>query len=230
MLKSRLMLERRKHYLQVALNSNLAEAREIIHQLPISDRIIIEAGTPLIKAHGSQAISELHRWWQSRLASENALPYIVADLKCMDRGEREVKIAKEAGASAAVVLGQAPVETLNAFIENCHRFGLDSMIDMMNVEQPIKTLRQLKKLPTVVVLHRGVDEETFNKDKPIPYIQINKVRASYNVLIAIAGGDTIREVQRAVFNGADIVVVWKEFYRPSSDTGRLAEEFLREIK
>jgi bifunctional enzyme Fae/Hps len=104
------------------------------------------------------------------------------------------------------------------------------MVDMMNVEQPIKTLRKLKKLPDVVVLHRGVDEETFNKDKPIPYIQINKIRASYNTMISIAGGDTIREVQRAIFNDADIVVVWKEFYTSSFETGQLAVEFLREIK
>jgi bifunctional enzyme Fae/Hps len=104
------------------------------------------------------------------------------------------------------------------------------MVDMMNVETPIKILRKLKRQPDVVVLHRGVDEETFNRDKPIPYIQINKVRASYEVLIAIAGGDTIREVQRAVFNDANIVVVWKEFYQPSTQTSQIAEEFLKAIK
>ena len=91
-------------------------------------------------------------------------------------------------------------------------------------------MRKLKKLPAVVVLHRGVDEEHYNKNKPIPYIQINKVRASYNTMIAIAGGDTIREVQRAIFNDADIVVVWKEFYKASGATAKLAEEFLKEIK
>lgn len=224
------MLSRRLHYLQIALNSTLDEAREIIGQLPLNERIIVEAGTPLIKSYGHRAIEDLYHWWGNRLAGQNIKPYVVADLKCMDRGETEVRIARQAGASAAVALGQAPVETLNAFIENCDSFGLDSMIDMMNVDQPIKILRKLKKPPAVVVLHRGVDEETFNKDKPIPYIQINKVRSSYDVMIAIAGGDTIREVQRAVFNGADIVIVWKEFYRPSAGTGKLAEEFLREIK
>ncbi|OGK24296.1 hypothetical protein A3C25_02630 [Candidatus Roizmanbacteria bacterium RIFCSPHIGHO2_02_FULL_38_11] len=91
-------------------------------------------------------------------------------------------------------------------------------------------LRKLKHLPDVVLLHRGVDEEKFNKDKPIPYIQINKVLSAYNVLISIAGGDTIREVQRSIFNGANIVVVWKEFYHSSAQTGQLAQDFLREIK
>jgi 3-keto-L-gulonate-6-phosphate decarboxylase len=49
-------------------------------------------------------------------------------------------------------------------------------------------------------------------------------------MISVAGGDTIREVQRAIFNDADIVVVWKEFYRSTENTANLAREFLKEIK
>lgn len=230
MVYNKYMLDRKKKYLQVALNSTLSDAREIIDDLPVSDRILIEAGTPLIKRYGMEAVSELLDNWQRKTYREGIHPYIVADVKTMDRGATEVAMVKEAGASAVIALGQAPLETVNAFIEACNKYQVDSMVDMMNVEQPIKVLRRLKKLPTVVVLHRGVDEETYNRDKPIPYIQINKVRASYNVRIAIAGGDTIREVQRAIFNDADIVVVWKEFYQASADTANLAEEFLRVIK
>lgn len=224
------MLDRKTRYLQVALNSTLDEAYNIIQQLPASERILIEAGTPLIKRYGTEAIKSLKEWWQNRLRSESIFPYIVADLKTMDRGETEVRIVQSAGALAVIALAQAPIETLNAFVASCEKYSVDSMIDMMNVDQPIKILRKLKKLPRVVILHRGVDEEAYNKDKPIPYLQINKVRASYDVLISIAGGDTIREVQRAIFNDANIVVVWKEFYKSSLETGRLAEEFLKEIK
>ena len=217
-----MILERRKKYLQVALNSTLSEATEIILKLPNSDRILLEAGTPLIKHYGIEAIRHIK--------SLRPNSYIVADMKTMDRGETEVLLAKQGGASAVIGLGLAPVETINAFIAACEKYGMDSMIDMMNVEHPIKVLRQLKKLPNVVLLHRGVDEEAFNKNKPIPYIQINKVRSSYDVLISIAGGDTIREVQRAIFNDANIVVVWREFYHATSETGKLAEEFLKQIK
>lgn len=224
------MLSRKNKYLQIALNSALDEAYNIIRSLPPNERILIEAGTPLIKHFGIAAIRNIRNWWQTRLGNTNIFPYVVADLKTMDRGETEVRLAKEAGASAVISLGQAPVETINAFIESCSRYEVDSMVDMMNVEMPIKVLRKLKKLPSVVLLHRGVDEETFNRDKPIPYLQINKIRASYNTLISIAGGDTIREVQRAIFNDANIVVVWKEFYHSTGSTGKLAEEFLKEIK
>ncbi len=223
------MLDCKKKYLQIALNSTPAEGAEIISQLPSSDRIIIEAGTPLIKAYGTEGILRLKEAWQLQTGSDFE-SYIVADTKCMDRGKTEVEIARQGGANAATVLGCAPLETINYFISSCQDLGLDSMVDMMGIEQPFKILRRLRKMPTAVILHRGVDEESFDKNKPIPYLQINKIRSSFDTQISIAGGDTIREVQRAIFNDANIVVVWKNFYNPASNTGQLAEEFLKEIK
>jgi len=215
------VLNKRSRYLQIALNNDIGEARSIIRQLPQSDRILVEAGTPLIKTYGQGGIREIVNTWRG---------YVVADLKTMDRGNTEAMMAKEAGASGAIAAGQAPIETLNIFIKTCAELGLDSMVDMMNVAQPIQVLRQITKMPDVVILHRGVDEETFNKQKPIPYIQINKVKSSYDVMISIGGGDTIREVERAIFNGANIVLVWKEFYQATSQTAQLAEDFLTAIR
>ena len=225
------MLLRKAHYLQVALNSNLSEAQRIIYSLPVSERIIIEAGTPLIKEYGAGVIAQLASWWGGRFMTAKipAVPYIVADLKCMDRGEREVSIAKRCGASAAVALGQAPVETIDAFIAHCTAYTIDAMVDMMNVEKPYQVLRKLKKLPQVVILHRGVDEEQYAK-KPLPIFMINKIKGAFNTMISVAGGDTLREVQSAVFNGADIVVVWKDFYHSTADTTRIAEDFLATVK
>lgn len=265
-------LNRRQRYLQVALNSTLSEAKKIISALPVSERIIIEAGTPLIKRYGMEAVSSLRQWWQNRLngatESENtldfelpaqpdlndiirllreaktkkvyrsaeksntdmALPYIVADLKTMDRGAAEVALCAEAGASAAVALGSAPVETLNIFIEACNDKGIDAMIDMMNVEYPTSILKSLKKMPHVVILHRGVDEEAYNKEKPLPLHEIRRIKGTADLMIAIAGGDTIREVERAIFNDADIVVIWKSVYQSSAETITLVEQFLKNIK
>lgn len=216
-------LEKRKKYLHIALNSTLEEAREIISQLPTSDRILIEAGTPLIKIYGIKAVSKIKRMAPARA-------YIVADNKCADLAGREVEMMANAGANAATCLGVAPIETIDRFIEECQKFNIDSMIDMMNVESALAVLKKLKKLPDVVMLHRGVDETEFSKEKQIPYYQIKQIKGNYNVLVAVAGGDTIREVQRAIFNDADIVVVWKNFYQVSAETAQLAESFLKEIK
>lgn len=221
------MLDKKKKYLQIALNSSISEGEAIISRLPLSDRILVEAGTPLVKEYGTRGIMQLKYAMQVRSQFE---PYVVADTKCMDRGETEVRIAKDGGANAATVLGAAPIETINYFIAACEQAGLDSMIDTIGMDQPFKLLRQLRKMPTVVILHRGVDEEAFDKNSQIPYLQINKIRSSFNVMISIAGGDTIREAQRAIFNDANIVVVWKDFYQPDASTGKLAEEFLKQIK
>lgn len=248
--KPKSRLDPKKRYLQVALNSTLEEAEKIISQLPRSDRIIVEAGTPFIKRYGENGIRQIHDWY-ARLLSEQVLspaqstffkiyspssqsnglyPYIVADLKTMDRGETEVEIAARAGASAAIALGHAPIETLNSFIAACDANGLDAMIDMMNVEFPLTTLRALKKIPPVVILHRGVDEERDNREKQIPLHEIRRIKGNYNIMISIAGGDTPREVQSAVFNDADIVVVWKSVYQETEETVELINGFLKEIK
>lgn len=259
-------LDPKKRYLQIALNSTLDDARAIIAKLPVSDRIIVEAGTPLIKRYGEYGISQIRQWYGQRLSGllvgltvgarstpPNAFdlvsmflnsqkqapkaaqpssiePYVVADLKTMDRGGTEVELAARAGASAAVALGSAPTETLNAFIDQCQAQGLDAMIDMMNVEFPIDVLRKLKKLPPIVILHRGVDEEQFNREKQIPWSQIQRLKGTYNIMVSIAGGDTVREVQRSIFNSADIAVIWKSVFQNADDTLALVEGFIRAIK
>jgi 3-keto-L-gulonate-6-phosphate decarboxylase len=216
-------LEKRKKYLHIALNNTLQEAQNIISLLPFSDRILIEAGTPLIKTYGTDAISRI-----KEMAPFGT--YIVADNKCTDLASREVEMMTNAGANAATCLGVAPIETIDSFIEECTKFGIDSIVDMMNVENPLSVLKKLKKIPNVVMLHRGVDESEFSKEKQIPYYQIKQIKGSYDVLVAVAGGDTIKEIQSAIFNDADIVVVWKNFYQADATTAQLANDFLKEIK
>lgn len=262
------LLDPKKRYLQIALNSTLFDTKSIIQTLPRSERVIIEAGTPLIKRYGVSAISDLYTWYSRHLANLpieptaqqnqpnivdvfkavreqyntaksaqkifnrpiDTRPYVVADLKMMDRGVTEVELAAHAGASAATALGHAPIESLDAFIEHCEKLNIDSMIDMMNVEFPVGILRKLRRPPDVVILHRGVDEERFNKEKMLPLHEIRRVKGAYDIMIAVAGGDSIRDVQRAMFNDADIAVVWKSFYQQNGDTGELAREFLSHIK
>lgn len=271
--KSSSRLSKKTRYLQIALNSTLEDAANIISVLPPSDRILIEAGTPLIKRYGMNAIRSLSDWWGARLSHgivvpsfamegnpfgvvgaiakavaanveraerrrgrrvapfpDSQPPYIVADMKTMDRGRTEVEMVANAGASAAIALGSAPAETLNAFIAACEEFGIDAMIDMMNVEFPIAILRTLKRQPAIVILHRGVDEERDNRQKMLPLHEIRRVKGAHDILVAVAGGDTPREVQSAAFNDADIVVIWKSVYERNEKTLELVEGFLKTIK
>jgi 3-keto-L-gulonate-6-phosphate decarboxylase len=132
-------------------------------------------------------------------------------------------------------MGSAPTEALDIFIETCDELGMDSMVDMMFVERPLKVLRPLKKPPTVAVLHRGRDEER-TRGKVIQYKQINKIKSKYDILVSAAGGVDLKEAQTASFNGANIVVVniipigapWTGI-TPDQDVGTLAEQFLKTI-
>ncbi|MDO8482414.1 MAG: hypothetical protein Q7S86_01185, partial [bacterium] len=67
-------LNPRKRYLQVALNGSLEDAHEIISSLPKSDRIIIEAGTPLIKRYGENGIRQIRNWYAAHLAGQILAP------------------------------------------------------------------------------------------------------------------------------------------------------------
>lgn len=215
-------LDRKKKYLQIALNGSLAEAESIARVLPVSDKILIEVGTPLIKHSGQAAIVSI-----ARLCPR---AYIVADTKTADMADRDVAMVSEAGANAATCLGVAPLETIELFISECELRGIDSMIDMMNVAQPLLVLKKLKKLPKVVILHRGVDETEQSKGKLIPYYQINQIKGSYSIMLSVAGGDSSRDVQSAVFNGADIVVVWKDFIKADQGMMGMVQAFLKDIR
>lgn len=219
-------LDSRLKYLQIAFNRSMTEVGAMLRQLPASDRIIIEAGTPFVKQYGQDGISWLAREWRQKVGPRG---YIVADLKCMDRGTTEVQAAKNAGASAATCLGLAPLPTIDAFINTCLEQKIDSMVDMMNVEFPFEILQHLKKLPDIVVLHRGVDEAT-SSNKVLPYHNIARIKGTYKVMISMAGGESLKEAQRAFFNGADIAVVWKEIYNNPANAGELTNKFLTSIK
>ncbi|PIS39089.1 MAG: hypothetical protein COT34_00245 [Candidatus Nealsonbacteria bacterium CG08_land_8_20_14_0_20_43_11] len=214
------MLKGGQSYLQIAFNREFGEVERMVSLLPKSDRILVEAGTSFVKNYGEYGIRAIKNWWGG---------YVVADLKCMDRGSTEVQSVRRAGASAATCLGLAPIATIDFFIEECRKNGIDSMVDMMNVKFPFEILQKMKKLPDIVVLHRGVDEAD-NKDKEIPYYDIQRIKGTYNILISVAGGEGFREVRRAIFNDADVSVVWRAFYEEPEKTAELAQAFLKELR
>ncbi len=231
--KQESLLDKRKKYVQIALNGVAGEALKIISMLPSDlDRILIEAGTPLIKSAGIGIVTDIknHLLLQSSIGGFRHKPYIVADMKVSDLADREVVMARKAGASAITCLGISPIETINNFIVSCRKNKLDSMVDMMNVDNPIMVLKQLREQPDVVIVHRGVDETDIDKQKMIPYYQINQIKGNSESMVAVAGGDTIQEIRSAIFNNADIVVLWKAFVSPTKKTADIIKEFLKEIR
>jgi bifunctional enzyme Fae/Hps len=208
----------RPPYLQISLdNPDLEKAKKIIAQLPGSDRLIIEVGTPLIKRYGTRVISELRQ-----VARDS---FMVADLKTLDVGKVEADIAYEDTADAVVAAGLAPPETLDAFVHEAKRLGIYAVIDMLNVEDVLGKLKSLKEFPDVVILHRGIDQET-GRSSGLERIQIIRENFSNKkFLIAVAGGIVPETAKEALEKGADILIVGR-YVTQSKDIEHAVRDFL----
>jgi bifunctional enzyme Fae/Hps len=208
----------RPPYVQISLDiPQLERCKKIIAQIPGSDRIIIEAGTPLIKRYGTRVISEL------RQATKDA--FMIADLKTLDVGKVEVDIAYEDTADAVVAAGLAPPETLDKFIHEAKRLGIYGAVDMLNVEDPVGKLKQLKEFPDIVILHRGIDQET---GRTLGLDLIQDLRQAFHdkrFLIGVAGGIVPETAKEALEKGADVIIVGR-YVTQAKDVERAVRDFL----
>jgi bifunctional enzyme Fae/Hps len=208
----------RPPYLQISLdNPSLESAKKVIAQIPGSDRIIIEVGTPLIKRYGTRIISDLRQ-----VAKDT---FMVADLKTLDVGKVEADIAYEDTADAVVAAGLAPPETLDAFVHEAKRLGIYAVIDMLNVEDVLEKLRSLKDFPDIVILHRGIDQES---GRTCGLERIKMMRHAFpnkKFLIAVAGGIVPETAKEALEQGAGILVVGR-YVTQSKDIERAVRDFL----
>jgi len=208
----------RPPYLQISLdNPELDRAKKVIEQLPGSDRIIIEVGTPLIKRYGTRMINDLRQVTKDL--------FIVADLKTLDVGKVEVDLAYDETADAVVAAGLAPTETLDSFVHEAKRLGIYAVVDMLNVEDPIRKLKTLKELPDIVILHRGIDQES---GRTLGLELIQEIRQTFKerkFLIAVAGGVIPETAKEALQKGADIIIVGR-YVTQSKDVERAVRDFL----
>jgi len=185
-------------YLQIALDiPDLERTKKIIREIPKSDKIILEAGTPLIKRYGTKVINELREVAKS--------DFIIADLKTLDVGQVEVDLAFDDGADAVVASGLATVEVIDKFIYEAKRLGIYAILDMMNVKDPVKRLKSLKELPHIVILHRAIDSEKREKHR---FGLIRDIKKEFpDLYVAVAGGIEPETVPLALKEGVDIIIV-----------------------
>src|SRR5512136_146948 len=203
-------------YLQVACDIvDLNKLKAVLSALPENDHLIIEAGTPLVKKFGLNVLSEI------RKVKPNA--FIIADLKILDTGNLEARMAADATADAVVISGLAPTSTIEKAIIEAKKVGIYSVIDMLNVSNPVKVIQNLKAKPDIVELHRAIDvEDTAHAWGDIPAL---KKAAGGKLLVATAGGIRTNVVKDALKAGADILVVGRAI-TASKDIKHAADEFL----
>ncbi len=206
-------------YLQVALDLvDMQKVASVLAELPQNDHLIIEAGTPLIKKFGLNIISEI------RKLRPNA--FIIADMKILDTGNLESRMAADASADAVVISGLAPIPTLEKAIAETKKTGIYSVVDMLNVADPVKVIKSLAIKPDVVELHRAIDAE--GSAHAWGNIAALKKAAGGKLLVATAGGIRVNVVKDALKSGADILVVGRAI-TASKDVHSAAESFLEEL-
>jgi len=205
-------------YLQVAFDLvDVAEVRRVLAALPESDHILIEVGTPLVKMLGISVVKEI------RAIRPGA--FVILDLKTLDTGNLEVRLAADSTADAVVISGLAPKKTLELSIREARKTGIYSIIDMLNVTDPLAVLKSLEVLPDVVELHRAIDmEKSAHAWSNIGEIQA-LAKDGRRLLVAVAGGIRVDTEAAALAAGANILVVGRAITR-SKDIRDMAEQFL----
>ncbi len=209
-------------YLQVAFDlTSLDEVVKVLKQIPESDHIIFEIGTPLAKRYGAESVLKL------REVKPDA--FFVLDLKTLDTGNLEARMAADATANAVVVSGLAPVPTIVKAIKEAEKTGIYSVVDMLNVDEPIKRLEKISDtgvMPDVVELHRAIDVEGI---APPPWNYAKEVKGKFKVLVGVAGGLRPENIGEAIAAGADILVVGRAITR-ARDVEGAARRFLVAMK
>lgn len=139
---------------------------------------IIEAGTPLIKSEGMKVIETLKKNFEAK--------QIFADLKIMDAGTLEAKMAFDAGADMINVCAQASMETIVGAIEETRRWNRKVVIDLIGSRDWLSKAKELMHFsPDFFCIHTGLDEQMRGKK---PFEGLEDFVREVNLPYCIAGG------------------------------------------
>jgi len=164
----------------------------------------LEAGTPLILAHGLHCVK--------RLREEFPDVPIVADLKTMDGGYLEAEMMAKAGATHVVVMSQAHDETIHCVVKAGRDYGIGVMGDNLGAEDMVAGAKRLEDLGCGFVIHHiGYDERrgiaARGEVAPTPLDQLRDVVAAVNVPVQAVGGLSIEQAVQTPEYGAPLVVL-----------------------
>ncbi len=184
--------------LQVALDfMHLKRALQAVKEAVQGGADWIEAGTPLIKSEGVEAVRALRKAFPGKT--------IVADLKVMDTGALEVEIAAKAGADVVTVMGVTDDATIAEAVKAARRYGTKIMVDLMRVPDKAQRAVELERLGVDYLnVHVSIDEQMIART---PLSELRAVVKAVSLPVAVAGGLNSETVSQAVDAGATILIV-----------------------
>ena len=211
-----------KPYLQVAIDiPEATKAFSIAQKVVINNKIILEAGTPLIKTMGLLPV----KIW-SAVFKENP---VLADMKTMDTGYLEAKLAFENGALITTVLGVSDNATIKGAVDAGIKYNRLVQVDMMNVPNIIERSLQVYRLgANIIGLHAGIDQQGrgLKAVELTPLIKELKKEIGDKAYISIAGGIKEGDVEQLVNAEADIIVIGS-YITKSSEPKNIVKRLLR---
>ncbi len=153
----------------------------------------IEAGTPLIKSCGVEAVRVL----KSKFSEKK----IVADMKIMDTGALEVKLASDAGADVVTVMGAADLSTIAEAIAEGRRLGKIIVVDTIGTEaEKIEEIERMS--PDYICPHVGIDQQRRG-------VMLEDVirKTKITIPMAVGGGINAKTAGEFVKAGAKVIIV-----------------------
>lgn len=205
-----------KPVLQLALDFvNLSQALKVAQEAMKGGVDWLEAGTPLIKSEGLDALRKLRDKFPQVT--------IVADMKTMDAGRIETEAAAKAGADIVGVCGAASDSTIRECIETAGNYGAKIVVDMIGIQHVEDRAREVEEMGADYIgIHCAIDEQMEGKD---PFERLRRVSKAVSIPIAVAGGINSETAVDAIDAGASIVVVGGAICKATD-----AEEAARKIK
>jgi len=187
--------------LQLALDFvNLSQALRAAREAHEGGVDWLEAGTPLIKSEGLDAVRQLRGAFPSAT--------IVADMKIMDAGRTETECAAKAGANVVHVLGLASDSTIEECIEAARRYDARVCVDLVGLESVEALVQRAKQAEAMgaaaVCVHTPIDMQMRGEN---PFASLKAVAEAVAIPVAVAGGINSETAPEAVSAGASIVIV-----------------------
>ncbi|GAB4325902.1 MAG: bifunctional hexulose-6-phosphate synthase/ribonuclease regulator [Promethearchaeota archaeon] len=207
---------------QVALDLvNLPRAVQIAREAVQGGFQWIEAGTPLIKAEGMEAVRALRREFPGHV--------IVADMKTMDAGTVEVEIAAKAGAKVVFILGVADDSSVREAVRAGKKYGALIAADLIETGDYVGRAVELEKMGVdIICIHVGLDQQVLGVD-PIEIVRRVSDALGPTTKVAAAGGLTSETAVKAREAGADVIIVGAALYK-SPDVEATARKIIAAVE
>ncbi|MGB1587062.1 MAG: 3-hexulose-6-phosphate synthase [Thermoplasmatota archaeon] len=184
--------------LQIALDEvNLDRALQYATEAVAGGVEWVEAGTPLIKAEGLDAVRKLKQAFPDKT--------VIADMKTMDTGAFEVEIAAKAGADVVGILGAASDETFEEAVKAARKYGAKVYMDLISVPDKVARAKDAERLGCdYVCLHMGIDDQMVGAS---PLEVLKEVAQAVRIPVMVAGGLNTETVGPCVEAGASVLIV-----------------------